>query len=292
MRMLLSVFLTFIIFPGTNLSAAVGFTVKRHVETTFTSTEFDNAMTDVNLRIRMDSNRCSAQGETPCTASFYRSGSIGTMGATGDGLDIITTQGELDRVFNVTSARVKVVDAIDYCAGRYNTSFVGCGRCNAFGYIVETGRQGNVYVHEYGHNIMGCDHRDTCTGNIMHSITDGTNDSLNASECSDFGGKAYTQLCGTKYDGNGGPLTVAGGPYWVSCNVTVPVGQTLTINPGVEIQFKMLTKISSGGSTGTVDVDGTSSRVLMYSNNPSLGYPTIKVDSEILITNGGGLQPF
>ena len=262
----------------------VPFTVTHHVENSYVVATFDNAMTEGNERLKYDNHHCT--DDVPCSVRFYRSGTLETFGTAGDGLDIITTQDELDSVFDVTSHRAKMVTAVDYCAGGYNPSIVGCGRMNGFGFIVELGQPGNTYIHEYGHNV-GMGHRDDCSMNIMNSITNGQNDSLNASECSIYGGKAYTTLCGNVYNGNSGPLTVSGGPYWVTCNVIVPAGQTLTIEPGTEIQFEQ------GGlkitSFGTTSGNGETSRMVIYSNNEAKKFPTATIDGLLTISNGGEL---
>ncbi len=264
----------------------VSFTVTRHVNTSsFTATNVDNALNDVNNRLKYDNHDCS--DDTPCSVRFFRSGSLGTFGSSSDGLDVISTQSELNSVFGVTSHRVKVVDAVDYCAGGYNTSIIGCGKCNATGYIVEDWVGGAVYVHEFGHNVLGCGHRDDCSNNIMNSTSIGTNNSLNSSECSGLGGSAYTQLCGNVYNGYKGPLTVSNGPYWLTCNVTVPAGQTLTIQAGVEIQFQFGNKLVSLGVT---NADGSSSDIRVYSNNEDKNFPTIIIEEEMVIKNGGGLR--
>ncbi len=261
----------------------VPFTVTHHVDNSYAVTTFDNALNVGNERLKYDNHNCT--DDVPCTARFYRSGALGTFGTVGDGLDIITTSAESNSVFAVTSHRAKMVTVIDYCSG-YNPSIVGCGRVNGFGFIVELGEPGNTYIHEYGHNV-GLGHRDDCNMNIMNTYTNGTNDSLNSSECTTFGGKAYTTLCGTVYNGSGGPLTVSGGPYWVTCNVTVPSYQSLTIDAGVEIQF------DQGGrkiiSYGTTTADGTSSRISIYSNNETNNYPGMTVDGPLTISSGGEL---
>lgn len=263
----------------------VSFTVTHHINTSsYTATDVDDALDDVNDRLKYDNHDCS--DDTPCTVRFFRSGTLGTFGTSTDGLDVITNQTELNSVFGINTHRVKVVDSVDYCAGGYNTSIIGCGRCDAFGYIVEDWVGGAVYVHEFGHNVLGCGHRDTCSNNIMHSISIGTNNSVNSTECSGFGGKAYTQLCGTVYDGNGGPLTAGSGPYWLNCSVTVPEGRVLTIHDGVEIQFHMGRQLVSYGVT---NADGSTATITIYSNNEDQNFPTAAIDGEMVIQSGGAL---
>lgn len=284
MRIFSGIFLALFIFTAT-VSGETPFTVTRHTDTTFTNQDFDNAMDDINQRLRIDNDRCS---DVPCSATFARSGNVGTFGTTGDGLDRITTQDELDDVFAINTHRVKVVTYLERCAGSNNPSYIGCGKCNAFGYILEEWVSGEVYVHEYGHNVIGCGHREDCEWNIMDDDTDGTNDAVNSSECSSFGGKAYTELCGNVYDGNGGPLTTSGGPYWVTCTVTVPSGETLTINQGVEIQFKHDNKLTINGE---LDAEGTTTdQILMYSNSIADGFPSMKIKRDMKLLNGGQIK--
>jgi hypothetical protein len=268
----------------------VAFTVARHVNATLTAATVNTALNGINDRLRYNNHDCP--DDVPCSARFVLQGAVGTFGTATDGLDIITTDTELSAVFAVVTHRVKAVTSIDRCGGETNPSIIGCGQCNAFGYIVEDWVGGDVYVHEYGHNVQVHDcginngHRDDCVFNIMNTYSSGANNSLNSDECSGFGGSAYHQLCGNVYDGSGGPLTVGTGPYWAACNVTVPAGRVLSIEPGVEIQFNPGLKITS---MGTTNADGSTQRIDLYSNNKVAQFPSAIVDGEMRIENGGEL---
>ena len=284
MKLLLLLGVVLLMIPsGADGQDWVDFTVARHVNTPFAAADFDNAMAVVNDRMKYDNHDCA--DDVPCTARFFRNGNVGTFGTATDGLDWITTQAGLDDIWAVTTHRVKVVSAVDFCAGTFNPSFIGCGRTGNFGFVVEDWVGADTYVHEFGHNV-GLGHRDDCPNNIMNTFSIGTNNSVNTAECSTYGGRAYTQLCGNVYDGAGGPLTVSGGPYWVTCDVAVPSGETLTIQAGVEIQFQQGLRIVSDGYA---IADGSTSRITIYSNNQEKNFPTATVDNQLIIRSGGQL---
>ncbi len=75
---------------------------------------------------------------------------------------------------------------------------------------------------------------------------------------------AQTILSGEVYDGNGGPLTLSGSPYIVPTGITIPTSQTLTIQPGVEVQM-------GGGASwvidGTLIAEGTATSRIRFTRD-------------------------
>jgi hypothetical protein len=93
--------------------------------------------------------------------------------------------------------------------------------------------------------------------------------------------RAQVPLSGSVFDGSGGPLTT-GSVYHASGTLTVPVGQTLTIQPGAILKFN-----GSGMSVqGTLSAVGTLAQPIVFTslqddsaggdtngNGPSVGQP-------------------
>jgi cysteine-rich repeat protein len=95
-----------------------------------------------------------------CCTHFVREGDAGVIGATGDGLDIVSTEAELDALLDDRSVRFKVVRAINWCGGP-GTNFSGCATQRGFGAVVvrlsDPGLEAGLWLHEYGHNA-GLEH--------------------------------------------------------------------------------------------------------------------------------------
>ena len=156
-------------------------TVSRHVDTSFTATLVDGNLSTGSALLRRKDRILMTGGDWRCCLTFQRSGSLGTFGATGDGVDIITTNAELNSVF-AQPGNVKVV-----------TSMFGV--CNATGVVLGCGASGgslvitvsaapDVWVHEWGH-VKGLPHNDADVHYIMHSTAPNT-DSVTESECQAF----------------------------------------------------------------------------------------------------------
>ncbi|MCY3003788.1 MAG: hypothetical protein NTV21_18480 [Planctomycetota bacterium] len=89
---------------------------------------------------------------------------------------------------------------------------------------------------------------------------------------------SQTALNGDVYDGVGGPL-LAGQTYTVSGSISVPAGQTLTIQPGVVVRFFAAT--SGFTILGTLDARGAVGQEIVFTEDgdgsvtggPSVGVP-------------------
>jgi len=125
--------------------------------------------------------------DVPCCVTFSRASTARTFGASGDGLDIIDSDLELNTVLNNGVARFKVVRAINYC-GVSATNFIGCAWIGGWGAAVvrrsDAGSEAVLWTHEYGHNVglsHGSDSRFIMYGTI-YSTTGG----VNTTECSTY----------------------------------------------------------------------------------------------------------
>jgi hypothetical protein len=87
----------------------------------------------------------------------------------------------------------------------------------------------------------------------------------------------------TNVSGNqSGTWTADNSPYNVTGNLTVPSGQTLNIEPGVEVNFQGHYKFSVNGNLQAIG--SASSMITFTTDNQSTGWAGIRIDSDDLIT--------
>ena len=143
-------------------------------------------------------------------------------------------------------------------------------------------QSGDVFVHEYGHNMMGCGHREDCEYNIMDDSSDGTNDALNGAECEQLGGVMFQEWCGEMV-----PLSEPTWWHWVTCDIYVPAGQLFGTKPLEEWQFRHGTTLTSHG---TFETPGGG--VSMYGNWMSPDRRGLEVSdvAYMTVTNGGQIR--
>ncbi|HED33887.1 MAG TPA: hypothetical protein ENJ08_06670, partial [Gammaproteobacteria bacterium] len=157
-------------------------TVSRYTATTLSNAEVDTILTSSSNVLQTN----NGTGDVPCSVRLARSGNISAF-TTGDGS--LDTAAELSAVFNL-AGNVKVVDDVNYCAGQFNTSYIGCGQRPGTSFITErftSSQEGILWAHEYGHNT-GLPHRDTSTKNVMYFSIGSDRQRINQTECDSYRG--------------------------------------------------------------------------------------------------------
>lgn len=92
-------------------------------------------------------------------------------------------------------------------------------------------------------------------------------------------------LCGSVYNGFKGPLSLNSRDYYIRCDIAVPTGQTLTIDPHVDLAFLNNSKVTSHG---TLNANGTTGQIRFVSEEDS--NKGIEFTGQIRITNGGQIK--
>jgi hypothetical protein len=165
-----------------------------HPDSTMATATIDSALQVGSRRLQRCDRIVVADQDVACGVTLRRSGGVGTFGSAGDGLDIITTQAEMNTVINDGAARVKVVTLISACGGQINTSIIGCGFVGASGIVSESGLgvqlTGEELTHEFGHN-QGLGHRGDAgqppaVGNPFMQNPLGGRDEVNILECAAY----------------------------------------------------------------------------------------------------------
>jgi hypothetical protein len=121
-----------------------------------------------------------------CCAGVRRQGVARVVGTAGDLLNVISSEIELDYLALITTARVNVVRAIQWC-GAPGMNIIGCSEVPGdFMVVVRIPEEeGILWLHEYGHNV-GLGHVPD-PHYIMHAYFEvGLNRILYSTECAAF----------------------------------------------------------------------------------------------------------
>lgn len=146
----------------------------------------DGRLDDILYQGSLRVGRSDFTEDVACCVSFSRSGGQKTFGSSGDGLDLIDTSSELSAVLNNSTAKFKVVRAINYCGGT-GSNIIGCAWVGGDGAAVvrmsNIGQEGILWVHEYGHNA-GLNHNSDSRYIMYGSL--GSNHAVSSNECNVF----------------------------------------------------------------------------------------------------------
>lgn len=149
-------------------------TFAKHPDTTYALSQASAAFVHANQILRLCDSHANADQDVATAVSFATSGSLGSFGAAGDGLDVVTTQAELDQVLDDTTAFVKVVTLLNVIGGEFGWARTP-GSTMTIVSTMNAATEGEVLAHEFGHT-RGLSHRDSPGNPIMHTSTLGNNE--------------------------------------------------------------------------------------------------------------------
>jgi hypothetical protein len=160
-------------------------TTRRLTVARYNTATGDNARVDEILRdasIVLQTN--DGPGDVACPVAFARQGDMTVFNDTDGNLN---TSAKLNTVFGL-APDMKIVPAVDFCGGQFNTSFIGCGIIGQFNLIIERfllTQEGILWAHEIGHNV-GLDHRTDTNDALMFRSIAANRLRINQAECNAF----------------------------------------------------------------------------------------------------------
>lgn len=92
-------------------------------------------------------------------------------------------------------------------------------------------------------------------------------------------------LCGNVYDGFKGPLSLKSRDHYIRCGITVPAGQTLTIDPSVDLVFLNDSKVTSHG---ILNANGATGQIRFVSEQDS--GKGMEFTGQLRVMNGGQIK--
>ena len=97
--------------------------------------------------------------------------------------------------------------------------------------------------------------------------------------------KVTRSICDTLYDATANPLTFSSRDYYIRCDVIVPDGEELTVDPSVGLAFMFDTAVIADGS---LIADGAEGPILFLSDQKR--YRGIEITGRLRMANGGTIR--
>ncbi len=215
-------------------AAATGVTYANHPQTDdpISDAEVDTVLATASLTMATDQTAGQSLPDRACCVTLNRSGAGTSFGTAGDGLDVITTEGERAAVMNNPIARIKVVDLIGCCSS-CQPGIIGCGYVNGDGIalvrVSPTIQEGQAWAHEFGHNL-GLGHN-ASGGYIMSPSIGAANVRLTVAECNTYhnpggGSNVNEVVVGSCHDSDDDLIVSSADNCPTSANVSQTNGDT------------------------------------------------------------------
>lgn len=169
-----------VLAPGVPLAEVVQpMTAVRHVEVSITPdglTRIFNTASDL-LQVSQ------RESDVACRVRMQLSGTLGTFGRAGDGLNVVSSAEEMAELKS-NPARFKIVTSIKFCDGKPADSALACADTPGRSIVIARRAAADVWAHEFGHN-QGRRHRNDSPHFVMHEDACCT-DEVNQDECTAF----------------------------------------------------------------------------------------------------------